>query len=190
MNSAVITPCSHFFHAGCLKKWLYVQETCPLCHAQLKSQSPAASVPADSPPANQNPGGQGDAAACNDTKDETAEKERDEEEDGPSAASSSSKTNSHQTTTEDGPSSSSTPDTLDTPSTSSSLVPASTWKQSSSQMTAESASPLRDQLSPSERLAGHSEECSPPPCSLWAPPITPRMHEHPNTIQTLILDLS
>ncbi|KAG8438776.1 hypothetical protein GDO86_005101 [Hymenochirus boettgeri] len=39
MNSAVITPCSHFFHPGCLKKWLYVQETCPLCHCQLKSLS-------------------------------------------------------------------------------------------------------------------------------------------------------
>lgn len=39
MKSAVITPCSHFFHAGCLKKWLYVQETCPLCHCQLKSPS-------------------------------------------------------------------------------------------------------------------------------------------------------
>lgn len=42
MNSAVITPCSHFFHAGCLKKWLYVQETCPLCHSQLKSQTASA----------------------------------------------------------------------------------------------------------------------------------------------------
>ncbi|KFV86779.1 RING finger protein 145, partial [Struthio camelus australis] len=39
MKSAVITPCSHFFHAGCLKKWLYVQETCPLCHCQLKNPS-------------------------------------------------------------------------------------------------------------------------------------------------------
>ncbi|KAL4631269.1 RING finger protein 145-like [Arapaima gigas] len=39
MTSAVITPCSHFFHASCLKKWLYVQETCPLCHSQLKGQS-------------------------------------------------------------------------------------------------------------------------------------------------------
>lgn len=38
MHSAVITPCSHFFHSACLKKWLYVQETCPLCHQQLKSQ--------------------------------------------------------------------------------------------------------------------------------------------------------
>lgn len=39
MTSAVVTPCSHLFHAGCLKKWLYVQETCPLCHSQLKGSS-------------------------------------------------------------------------------------------------------------------------------------------------------
>lgn len=58
MKSAVITPCGHFFHASCLKKWLYVQETCPLCHSQLKSQSPPVSTSAssapDAPPANQN----------------------------------------------------------------------------------------------------------------------------------------
>ncbi|XP_028976806.1 RING finger protein 145 isoform X2 [Esox lucius] len=59
MKSAVITPCSHFFHAGCLKKWLYVQETCPLCHKQLKSQPQAAGASAapaqDILPANPNP---------------------------------------------------------------------------------------------------------------------------------------
>ncbi|KAG7264008.1 hypothetical protein CRUP_025643 [Coryphaenoides rupestris] len=56
MTNAVITPCSHFFHAGCLKKWLYVQETCPLCHSQLKSQSPApAGAAPDNPAANQSP---------------------------------------------------------------------------------------------------------------------------------------
>ncbi|XP_028668516.1 RING finger protein 145 isoform X2 [Erpetoichthys calabaricus] len=48
MQNAVITPCSHFFHAGCLKKWLYVQETCPFCHGQLKSQSTP--TPAPLPP--------------------------------------------------------------------------------------------------------------------------------------------
>ncbi|XP_075036681.1 RING finger protein 145-like [Mixophyes fleayi] len=36
MSVAVITPCSHFFHANCLRKWLYVQDTCPLCHQQVK----------------------------------------------------------------------------------------------------------------------------------------------------------
>ncbi|KAG2466191.1 RING finger protein 145-like isoform X1 [Polypterus senegalus] len=36
MNSAVITYCGHFFHANCLKKWLYIQETCPMCHQQVK----------------------------------------------------------------------------------------------------------------------------------------------------------
>lgn len=52
MKSAVITPCSHFFHAGCLKKWLYVQETCPLCHCHLKNSSQfpgAATEPAPQP---------------------------------------------------------------------------------------------------------------------------------------------
>lgn len=32
---AVVTPCSHFFHAACLRKWLYVQDTCPMCHQQV-----------------------------------------------------------------------------------------------------------------------------------------------------------
>ncbi|XP_065489831.1 RING finger protein 145-like isoform X2 [Caloenas nicobarica] len=35
MQVAVITPCSHFFHANCLRKWLYVQDTCPMCHQQV-----------------------------------------------------------------------------------------------------------------------------------------------------------
>ncbi|XP_003971098.1 RING finger protein 145 isoform X2 [Takifugu rubripes] len=71
MNSAVITPCSHFFHAGCLKKWLYVQETCPLCHSQLKSQSPTgpAGPNQDPPAANQSPAGQDEAPADGEEKD-------------------------------------------------------------------------------------------------------------------------
>ncbi|XP_023124309.2 RING finger protein 145 [Amphiprion ocellaris] len=81
MNSAVITPCSHFFHAGCLKKWLYVQETCPLCHSQLKSQSPATSVPnQDTPAANQSPAGQEDATANKKQDDDTPPDDGKEEE--------------------------------------------------------------------------------------------------------------
>ncbi|XP_068607906.1 RING finger protein 145 [Brachionichthys hirsutus] len=36
MTSAVITYCGHFFHANCLRKWLYVQETCPMCHQTVR----------------------------------------------------------------------------------------------------------------------------------------------------------
>ena len=35
MVSARITRCNHFFHGVCLRKWLYVQDICPLCHDVL-----------------------------------------------------------------------------------------------------------------------------------------------------------
>lgn len=35
MKSAKITRCRHFFHGVCLRKWLYVQDKCPLCHKIL-----------------------------------------------------------------------------------------------------------------------------------------------------------
>lgn len=48
MKSAKITRCNHFFHGVCLRKWLYVQDRCPLCHdilykteAERKSESAA-----------------------------------------------------------------------------------------------------------------------------------------------------
>ncbi|XP_067347862.1 RING finger protein 145-like isoform X2 [Channa argus] len=79
MSNAVITPCSHFFHAGCLKKWLYVQETCPLCHSQLKSQSPATNVPKQDPPAaNQSPAGQEEGTATENKRDDGKEEGRGE----------------------------------------------------------------------------------------------------------------
>ncbi|KAG9339353.1 hypothetical protein JZ751_023745 [Albula glossodonta] len=34
-TSARITPCHHYFHASCLRKWLYIQETCPMCHQRV-----------------------------------------------------------------------------------------------------------------------------------------------------------
>ncbi|XP_046611891.1 protein TRC8 homolog [Neodiprion virginianus] len=41
MSSAKITRCNHYFHGVCLRKWLYVQDRCPLCHDILyKVDSP------------------------------------------------------------------------------------------------------------------------------------------------------
>ncbi|GLG94169.1 hypothetical protein R5R35_006738 [Gryllus longicercus] len=47
MKSAKITRCNHFFHGVCLRKWLYVQDRCPLCHDilyKVDSDSPKESV--------------------------------------------------------------------------------------------------------------------------------------------------
>ena len=38
MDAAKRTGCGHMFHAMCLRKWLYIQDTCPLCHAGLVEQ--------------------------------------------------------------------------------------------------------------------------------------------------------
>lgn len=38
MTSAKITRCKHYFHGVCLRKWLYVQDKCPLCHEVVISQ--------------------------------------------------------------------------------------------------------------------------------------------------------
>lgn len=41
MKSAKVTRCNHYFHGVCLRKWLYVQDRCPLCHDILyKVESP------------------------------------------------------------------------------------------------------------------------------------------------------
>ncbi|XP_028820100.1 E3 ubiquitin-protein ligase RNF139-like [Denticeps clupeoides] len=34
-TSARITLCHHYFHALCLRKWLYIQDTCPMCHQKV-----------------------------------------------------------------------------------------------------------------------------------------------------------
>jgi len=54
MSEARLTPCRHFFHSGCLKKWLYVQQTCPMCHHDLSKVSAlsATAEPEAAPEAN------------------------------------------------------------------------------------------------------------------------------------------
>lgn len=51
MSSAVITYCGHFFHGNCLRKWLYVQETCPMCHQPVRPTAAAQSPPPGDAPA-------------------------------------------------------------------------------------------------------------------------------------------
>ena len=34
-KNAKLTPCGHIFHGGCLKKWLYVQDHCPMCSSNV-----------------------------------------------------------------------------------------------------------------------------------------------------------
>ena len=37
LKSAKVTPCKHYFHSLCLRKWLNVQDKCPMCHTALLS---------------------------------------------------------------------------------------------------------------------------------------------------------
>lgn len=30
-----LTSCKHFFHSSCLRKWLYIQDSCPMCHQNI-----------------------------------------------------------------------------------------------------------------------------------------------------------
>ncbi|CAM5142234.1 unnamed protein product [Natator depressus] len=46
MDMAVITNCGHFFHTGCLRKWLYVQDACPMCHQPVKPSATEGLQPA------------------------------------------------------------------------------------------------------------------------------------------------
>merc|ERR1711994_210142 len=35
MACAKVTRCRHIYHAICLRKWLYMQDSCPMCHEKL-----------------------------------------------------------------------------------------------------------------------------------------------------------
>jgi hypothetical protein len=37
VDEARVTPCNHFFHGACLRKWLFVKATCPLCHTDINT---------------------------------------------------------------------------------------------------------------------------------------------------------
>ena len=37
-HESLITNCNHIFHMACLRKWLYLQDTCPMCHQLVYQQ--------------------------------------------------------------------------------------------------------------------------------------------------------
>lgn len=43
-SNSVVTPCNHFFHRVCLRRWLCFQDRCPLCAAAV-NVAPAETIP-------------------------------------------------------------------------------------------------------------------------------------------------
>lgn len=41
MTVARVTSCNHYFHGLCLRKWLYVKDTCPMCHQRITPEATA-----------------------------------------------------------------------------------------------------------------------------------------------------
>ena len=48
LKTARITVCKHFFHVVCLRKWLYVQDKCPICRTVICSEVKGVGEMADS----------------------------------------------------------------------------------------------------------------------------------------------
>ncbi|XP_026534907.1 E3 ubiquitin-protein ligase RNF139 [Notechis scutatus] len=106
-TSARITPCNHYFHALCLRKWLYIQETCPMCHQKVDidekenpnlSNNNAFVVPDENDP-DENPawgGGEGAAAAEDELNDENTESEEETESSTQSNATVPEQPSEHQ----------------------------------------------------------------------------------------------
>lgn len=57
-NACVVTACHHIFHPPCLRKWLYVQDKCPLCQTSI-------TVPDHSPQQGTSPVEEGNTPSIN-----------------------------------------------------------------------------------------------------------------------------
>ncbi|CAI4223754.1 unnamed protein product [Auanema sp. JU1783] len=44
VEEARVTPCKHYFHGACLRKWLTVKQVCPLCYTEITADPPISSV--------------------------------------------------------------------------------------------------------------------------------------------------
>merc|ERR1712029_1200962 len=49
MTVAKITRCRHMFHSICLRKWLYMQDNCPMCHEKLYKSDATSQTDAEPP---------------------------------------------------------------------------------------------------------------------------------------------
>ncbi|KAM6457776.1 E3 ubiquitin-protein ligase RNF139 [Liasis olivaceus] len=93
-TSARITPCNHYFHALCLRKWLYIQDTCPMCHqkvdidekenANLSNNNAFVALDENEP--NENPALGEAAAAENELNNDSTESEEEMESSAQSSA--------------------------------------------------------------------------------------------------------
>ncbi|CAL1583924.1 unnamed protein product [Knipowitschia caucasica] len=73
--AACTTPCKHYFHALCLRKWLYIQDTCPMCHQRIHLHDTPTVTPPQEREDQQGPG-EGEREG------ERAHREGEEREDG------------------------------------------------------------------------------------------------------------
>ncbi|KAJ3609701.1 hypothetical protein NHX12_024212 [Muraenolepis orangiensis] len=48
--SARVTPCRHYFHAACLRRWLSIRDSCPMCHRRLHGEEPRRTGSRANPP--------------------------------------------------------------------------------------------------------------------------------------------
>ena len=100
MKTAHITPCGHIFHSMCLRKWLYVKESCPMCHRDIMWQDPnqPSTNNADSDP---NTAGAAVPGAIDAAADAEEEQDNVDKVDGSGFSSSSSSTDLSATTESD-----------------------------------------------------------------------------------------
>ncbi|XP_033755988.1 protein TRC8 homolog [Pecten maximus] len=54
LQNARITSCNHFFHGVCLRKWLYVQDNCPMCYKVIYNPNMGNNSSSEGDDANQN----------------------------------------------------------------------------------------------------------------------------------------
>jgi len=80
MTVAKITRCRHMFHSICLRKWLYMQDNCPMCHEKLYKSDATSQTDAEPPVAadNNNEADQNENEDASDNYTDVTESDPDE----------------------------------------------------------------------------------------------------------------